>query len=98
MLDYESLFGGPNPSSFSVEVNNPGTDAQSIASISRTDAKKDQFLMYYGLSLYFQNGGGSCYIISVGDYSAAPAITDFTPALTALEKEDEPTLIRVYAQ
>jgi len=93
MLDYENLFGGPNPSSFSVAVNNPGTDAQSIASISRTDAKPDQFLMYYGLSLYFQNGGGSCYIISVGDYSATPAKADFAPALTALEKEDEPTLI-----
>lgn len=93
MLDYENLFGGANPSAFSVAVNNPGTDSQSIGAITRTDAKQDQFLMYYGLSLYFQNGGGSCYIISVGNYSATPAKADFMPAIAALEKEDEPTLI-----
>ncbi|MEE7625328.1 phage tail sheath C-terminal domain-containing protein [Methylobacter sp. Wu8] len=93
MLDYENLFGGANPSAFSVAVNNPGTDSQSIGAITRTDAKQDQFLMYYGLSLYFQNGGGSCYIISVGNYSATPAKADFIPAIAALEKEDEPTLI-----
>ena len=50
--------------------------------------------MYYGLSLYFQNGGGSCYILSVGNYSGTtPAVDDFKNALTELEKEDEPTLI-----
>ena len=49
--------------------------------------------MYYGLSLYFQNGGGSCYILSVGNYSKTPAVADFQDALKVLKKEDEPTLI-----
>lgn len=92
-LDYVSVFGGPNPSAFSVSVNNPGASSQALGEIKRTGDNKDKFLMYYGLSLYFQNGGGSCYILPVGDYSATPAKDDFSKALTVLEKEDEPTLI-----
>ncbi|WP_333873253.1 phage tail sheath family protein [Methylobacter sp.] len=82
MLDYVSLFGSAKPSAFTVNDD---------ASIKIDEP--NNFLMYYGLSLYFQNGGGSCYIVSVGDYKATPAKDDFTKALTALEKEDEPTLI-----
>jgi hypothetical protein len=84
MLDYVSLFGNANPSAFEIKADN---------SVSRTDEDTNKFLMYYGLSLYFQNGGGSCYIVSVGDYTSTPAKEDFTKALDAIEKEDEPTLI-----
>lgn len=85
MLDYVNLFGSAKPSAFTVDANNL---------ITRSDADSNNFLMYYGLSLYFQNGGGSCYIVSVGDYSpTTPAKKGFVNALDALEKEDEPTLI-----
>jgi phage tail sheath protein FI len=94
LLDYENLFGGANPSAFSVEVNdNPIDKLPPTLTITRTDETSNPFLMYYGLSLYFQNGGGSCYILSIGDYKATPAKGKFEDALTALEKEDEPTLI-----
>jgi uncharacterized protein len=97
LLDYENLFGGPKPSAFSVTVaDNPAKGLPPILTITKTVAITDKFLMYYGLSMYFQNGGGSCYIISVGNYDDEapkdPKIP-FTDALTALEKEDEPTLI-----
>jgi hypothetical protein len=84
MLDYVSLFGGTNPSAF--EINGDNT-------ITRTDAATNKFLMYYGLSLYFQNGGGSCYILSVGGYDKTIAKSDFDTVMDVLEKEDEPTLI-----
>jgi hypothetical protein len=48
---------------------------------------------YYSMQLYFANGGGPCYIYSIGPYSAAAAKGDFTAALTALEAVDEPTLL-----
>ena len=85
MLDYVTLFGNAKPSAFAVAEDN------SITQIKTDDSNK--FLMYYGLSLYFQNGGGSCYILSVGNYNSTPVKTDFENALAALEKEDEPTLI-----
>ena len=51
------------------------------------------FSLYYALSLYFSNGGGPCYVVSVGGYDASPSKARFLAGLTALEKEDEPTLI-----
>lgn len=50
--------------------------------------------LYYSVQLYFANGGGKCYIISAGPKKSTGADKkDFREALSALEKEDEPTLI-----
>jgi len=56
-------------------------------------ALKDLNLMYHALDLYFKNGGGPCYVVSVGDYSAPVKKADIQAGIDALEKEDEPTLI-----
>ena len=52
--------------------------------------------MYYALQMFFANGGGPCYIVSVGSYKAlgtALVETELAAGLDALKKEDEPTLI-----
>jgi phage tail sheath protein FI len=89
ILDYETLFGKAQPTEFEVTLN-----GDAIASINDPKLK---YLMYYALRLYFDNGGGSCYIVSVGQYGteATEALekADFEKGLSALEKEDEPTLI-----
>ena len=87
LLDYETLFGKAQATDFEVTPNEDG-----IASINTPDLK---YLMYYALRMYFDNGGGSCYIVSVGKYSdnGTKAVADFGAGLSALEKEDEPTLI-----
>lgn len=92
LLEYEELFGTAQASTFAVEAHNDSTSKTwSIEKVTRE--VNDQFLMYYALSLYFNNGGGSCYIVSIGDYEASPSPGDFEKGLTDLEKEDEPTLI-----
>jgi len=89
LLDYVNLFGEAQPSQFTATINN-----DEIAVIeSNKDSSTHKFLMYYGLSLYFRNGGGTCYIVSIGDYNAAPDKSAFETGLALLEKEDEPTLI-----
>ena len=47
--------------------------------------------------MFFANGGSTCYIVSVGDYKGEKSITDkqVNAALTALEKEQEVTMIVV---
>ncbi|MEA5521409.1 phage tail sheath family protein [Limnoraphis robusta] len=85
ILDYETLFGKAQPTQFEVTPN-----GDAIASINDPQLK---YLMYYALRLYFDNGGGSCYIVSVGQYSTVKNKADFEAGLSALEKEDEPTLI-----
>lgn len=57
-----------------------------------------RFHLYNALRLYFANGGGPCYIVSVGSYSDTIALGDGTTAglrrgLNALEKYDEPTIL-----
>lgn len=95
LLEYETIFGKAKPSKFIVKTQvNATTGLTEVAAVQRDVATTDpEFLMYYSLSHYFKNGGGSCYIISIGDYNAAPAQSDFEDGLAALEKEDEPTLI-----
>jgi len=84
LLEYKNLFGGPKV--VPIEVTGSGdTLVPKVPDLP--------YLLYYSLSHYFMNGGGPCYIVSVGDYSSAPAKADFVAGLAALEKEDEPTLI-----
>ena len=87
MNDYEATFGGPQP-----YLLFDGDDGSAVASPA------NQFFLYYAMQMYFSNGGGPCYVISVGDYSTSPADTDFGTtwngaALGELALEDEPTLI-----
>ncbi|MGZ8538502.1 MAG: phage tail sheath family protein, partial [Flavisolibacter sp.] len=49
--------------------------------------------LYDSLRMFFANGGGDCYIVSVGDYSATVSETHFTTGLAAVEKVDEPTIL-----
>ncbi|RMG17457.1 MAG: phage tail sheath family protein [Bacteroidetes bacterium] len=91
MLEFKTIFGGPQTSSFTVNtalVNG----VETISSIARSTAGT-QYLLYYCMEMFFKNGGGSCYIISVGNYSTTPAKSHFETGLGVLEKEDEPTLI-----
>lgn len=86
LLEYEDLFGGPKPASFTVTV-----DTGQVTGVTR--AVTTDYLLYYAVSHYFKNGGGACYIVSLGGYSSTPAKDDFANGLGLVEKEDEPTLI-----
>ncbi len=95
LLEYETMFGRAKPSRFTATTRlNAETGLTELAAVERdSSANEPDFLMYYSLSLYFKNGGGSCYVVSVGDYDSTPAKADFEAGLAELEKEDEPTLI-----
>ncbi|MEX8518894.1 MAG: phage tail sheath family protein [Leptothrix sp. (in: b-proteobacteria)] len=58
-----------------------------------------RFLMYQAMRHFFQNGGGACYIVSVGDYnadiSAGDESKDLVGGITPLLKEQEPTMVLV---
>lgn len=87
LLDYTALFGGPN----TIQFNATATADNQLISLTK-DASDQQHNLYYSLDHYFKNGGGSCYIVSLGKYKVK-ALTDFEKGLAALEKEDELTLI-----
>lgn len=53
-----------------------------------------RFLLYAGMRQFFQNNGGPCYVVSVGDYSADAVEADaLTGGIDTLIKEQEPTMV-----
>lgn len=106
MLDYETFFGFAKPeTTISVTINDTlvnGTEERSIVVDHPT--VREPFLMYYSLQMYFANGGGTCYIVSVGRYgndldagdtqvTSINNSNDFNTGLGLVEKVDEVTLI-----
>lgn len=96
LLEYETLFGrAQKEAALSVTINETTTagvtERTYKADIDATAQSK--FKMYYALQMYFANGGGPCYIASVGDYSAAPARPALEGGLGKVAKFDEPTLL-----
>jgi phage tail sheath protein FI len=101
LLEYEESFGEPQP-----ETNINVTIVESTDADDRTtslnvmaNVKPDErsfYLMHYALQMYFTNGGGPCYIVSVGPYAGFQSPlnrADLKDGLDAIEKKDEPTLI-----
>ncbi len=58
---------------------------------------KNTTYMYNSIRLFYANGGGDCYILSIGTYSGKADIEikkeDYDDVFAILEKEFEPTLI-----
>lgn len=96
MVEYEKYFGGAQPETaiavtvMVTQVGGVTTDQKAVASLVETARSKH--VMYYALQMFFANGGGPCYIVSVNTYG--PLVeTELSAGLDALKKEDEPTLI-----
>ncbi|AZA57053.1 phage tail sheath family protein [Chryseobacterium shandongense] len=94
MLEYETIFGKAKNEQFSLTVNAATSNNPRTVTATLTPSN---FKMYYAMQMYFANGGGPCYIVSVGDlatgFPAAADFDDMVAGLDTLEKEDEPTLI-----
>ena len=75
MAEYQQCFGfGPTPL-FDIMLNagSPSDTAFQVGGqnylLTQPDGKAGgRYLLYYSLLHFFQNGGGPCYIVSVGDY------------------------------
>jgi phage tail sheath protein FI len=84
LLEYEQTFGKPKPTAFSVTA--AGVVKPLASNMPDTP-------LWYAINLYFQNGGGRCYVVSVDRHDAVLSADRYLAGLTALEAEDEPTLI-----
>ena len=98
LLEYENYFGKAAPESIDVFLEENTNTNTFSAKISR-DISATLYRMYYALQMFFNNGGGKCYIISTGNYNDTVERGDTTTprgllgGLSILEKEDEPTII-----
>ena len=91
LLEYERFFGFPDEETgLKVTING---DAANPKSVLASIEGRSKYLMHYGLQIFFANGGGPCYIVSVGDYTTGQINSDtLIEGLNATEKVDEVTL------
>ena len=98
MLEYEQIFGGPDKRILLTVTGALATPTPAPV-VSLVDPLGSVHILYYCVKMYFDNGGGPCYIASAGVYpdidDTQISITDLQPALELLEFEDEPTLLVV---
>lgn len=88
MVEYELYYGG-GPSPDVAEVNIDSSNNFTSATVTNS------FYMYDSLRMFFANGGGDCYIVSIGKSEKTTTIdaSAFTGGIDELEKEDAPTII-----
>ncbi len=94
LLAFTELYGGSyNPLSVTVQVD-PAT-AFHILGVKPVDDR--MYYLFEVLRHYFDNGGGPCYIVTVGDFTSqviyGTDVTGLRGGLKSLEKVDEPTLL-----
>jgi phage tail sheath protein FI len=91
LADYIRFFGKGPKTTFTIEP-----DAE-LGYTLNADAGTEYY-MYNSVRLFFANGGGNCYIVSVGDYSNGVSASQLNDGengggIHTLLKEQEPTMV-----
>lgn len=107
MAEYHQYFGGPPKPRFALSEVADLRDAQ-FQALSEPDTPSSQkgykltqvrgvkggdFGLYSALRHFFQNGGGRCYVTSIGSYLQELDPDLFQKGIDALKKEQEPTML-----
>ncbi|MBK7029897.1 MAG: phage tail sheath family protein [Bacteroidales bacterium] len=72
LKEFETYFGLPEEDTIAISVaDDAATGGLALEGFTEPDVK---YLMYFSVKIFFENGGGQCYIVSVGTYQAVPAI------------------------
>ncbi|MFJ3047923.1 phage tail sheath family protein [Herbaspirillum chlorophenolicum] len=109
MAEFNAYYGGPPQSKFSINPL-PAADPKAppvTGDFSITDSATKQrteyelkaegtsYILYYSMLLFFMNGGGPCYIVSVGHYGDDLDADKISAGIDTLLKEQEPTMVLV---
>lgn len=98
--DFQQYFGGPpteSTDSISIAVSDLGGNQFSVA-ITQDPTKKSNYILYYAVQHFYDNGGGTCYIVSVDKYGALPGTiksADLIKGLSLVQDIDEVTLLSI---
>lgn len=86
LLEFKTRFGRAQRLKFNVAAD---ASPPAVAAV----APAANFALHHAVNHYFKNGGGPCWIASIGTYSSTPGKQRYLDGLAAIEKEDEPTLL-----
>lgn len=103
LTEFEQYYGFAEEDPIAITVD---VDSNGVLSAPSVTPPDPSYILWYSMKMFFDNGGGQCYIVSVGTYKSTPVIdlegdggSDVTSAygladgLRVVEEEDEPTLI-----
>lgn len=65
--EFEAFYGFPYENNLKLVIS---SDAKGQFSVSEMEESALKYLLYYSVRIYFENGGGPCYILSVGLFSS----------------------------
>lgn len=103
LSDYLQFFGGSKKEN-AVDIDIAAAELKSGANttgvkvtITLDKANMNKYNLYHAIKLYFANGGGRCYIVSVGKYAEPDAInvSELSAGLDLVAQEDTPTILVV---
>ncbi|MEP7251928.1 MAG: phage tail sheath C-terminal domain-containing protein [Ginsengibacter sp.] len=96
LLQYEQYFGYPSPESGSITVAFTSSGSRTDVNGKIDETLRSKFLMHYSMQMFFANGGGPCWIVSVGDYNSTGGLIveqNLKDGLAEVAKVNEVTLL-----
>lgn len=96
LAEFRSYFGGPPKPVFEIVASTDKDTPDLVTSDGKYTIKRDTYYtLFYNILLFYANGGGPCYVVSIGNYEDELAADKFSNGITELLKEQEPTLLVV---
>lgn len=86
LAEFREMFGQGPTTTFKVSKNDAGGVDLALDVATR-------YLLFSNMRMFYSNGGGECYIVSIGTYGDEIDPEKMTEALMLLTKEQEPTMI-----
>lgn len=97
MSEFHNYYGFGTTPKFSIEEKPDDPSVEADFSLKGTEYRLNQTagknLLYNSMLLFFQNGGGPCYIVSVGSYGDDIEAERLQSGIDLLVKEQEPTMV-----
>jgi phage tail sheath protein FI len=100
LRDYEESFGQAPSAPWKIIVSEADTEQfsyeiQDLSGQLVPIFSKPKFLLWYAIDHYFRNGGGRCFVVSIGSTGSDSefAKDKFINGIEELEKADDPTLV-----
>lgn len=92
MAEFRIFFGGASVPQFDLSKAQSNKDSTSTCvPVKQTTVP---FTLYYQMLMFYNNAGGPCYIVSVGDYTSKEiSATALKTGIDSLATEQEPTLL-----
>lgn len=86
LLEFMEVFGG------ACEFGKIHVNLDEAKSVSGVSFER-RFYLFDAVKLFFANGGGECYIVSVGKYTDDVNVDAIAAGVDAVRKEDHPTML-----